>query len=169
MFRDGVSSVALVIFGWRPVDPRLSIATGWCWKWIVASNRRGRRRWPSLIAALRNQARIPVTKFVHSGVNCDLSSINALGLRNSQLLRHLQTLDGRVRPLFFFLKSWSRTHRFKELGLSSYALILMAVFFLQQVTTPEAPISRKSLLKGTRRTLGLGLTREQWKQVVVNG
>lgn len=88
---------------------------------------------------LVSQARIPVIKFVHAptGVNCDVSCNNTIGVRNSALIRSFQAVDPRVRPFMMILKLWAKSQRFisaPESTLSSYALCLLAVFYLQQVS-----------------------------------
>ena len=86
-------------------------------------------------------ARIPVTKFTHAptGTSCDLSYVNKTGLQNSLLLRFLQSLDSRIKVYLLFIKYWSHTRRLKDFGLSSYALTLMAIYYLQQVTPSILP------------------------------
>ncbi|EFX73198.1 hypothetical protein DAPPUDRAFT_325455 [Daphnia pulex] len=91
-----------------------------------------------------SNARIPVSKFVYSpiGVKCDLTCNNIIAVQNSKLLYSLQSLDVRIRPYLYALKFWAKSHRLissPESTLSSYALTLMAVFYLQQTDPPLVP------------------------------
>ncbi|XP_057365194.1 speckle targeted PIP5K1A-regulated poly(A) polymerase-like [Daphnia carinata] len=91
-----------------------------------------------------SHARIPVLKFVHSptGIKCDLTCNNIIGVQNSKLLFALQSLDVRIRPYLYALKFWAKSHRLissPESSLSSYALTLMAVYYLQQIDPPLIP------------------------------
>ena len=91
-----------------------------------------------------SNARIPVSKFVYTptGVKCDLTCNNIIGVQNSKLLYSLQSLDVRIRPYLYALKLWAKCHRLissPESTLSSYALTLMAVYYLQQTEPPLIP------------------------------
>ena len=88
---------------------------------------------------LVSQARVPIVKFVHapSGISCDVSCNNTLGVSNSTLLRAFQEVDPRVRPLMMTVKFWAKTQRFvgsPESNLNSYALCLLVVFYLQRAS-----------------------------------
>lgn len=89
-------------------------------------------------------ARIPVAKFVHipTGINCDLTCNNIIGVQNSKLLYSLQCFDERIRPFLYVLKFWAKCRRIvgsAESTLSSYALNLLAVYYLQQIQPPILP------------------------------
>ena len=89
-------------------------------------------------------ARIPVSKFLHtpSGISFDLTCGNKIGVQNSKLLFGLQSFDDRIKPFFYTLKFWAKCHRLvssPESTLSSYALMLLAIFFLQQTDPPLLP------------------------------
>jgi len=88
---------------------------------------------------LVRNARIPVIKFVHAptGLSCDITCHNKLGVKNSQLLRSLIAVDPALfKPFFTFLKVWAKCHRLiggVDGTLSSYAMNLLAFFYLQQL------------------------------------
>lgn len=91
-----------------------------------------------------SNARIPLLKFVHfpTGIKCDLTCNNIIGVQNSKLLFSLQSFDIRIRPYLYALKFWAKSHRLissPESSLSSYALTLMAVYYLQQMDPPLIP------------------------------
>ena len=90
-------------------------------------------------------ARIPLCKFQHkpSGLKIDLSLNNDIAVCNSQLIRHLQTLDKRVTPYLFLLKYWAKLHKIigeaRDSSLSSYAFTMMALLYLQTIDPPILP------------------------------
>jgi len=82
-------------------------------------------------------ARVPILKLLSTGrifrYKFDLCVNRPLGTHNSRLIRAYLDLDPRIRPLAFVLKAWSKRTRIHNPsgGLSSYALYLMLIFFLQ--------------------------------------
>jgi DNA polymerase sigma len=82
-------------------------------------------------------ARVPILKLLSTGrvfrYKFDLCVNRPLGTHNSRLIRAYMDLDERVRPLAFTLKSWSKRTRIHNPsgGLTSYALYLLLIFFLQ--------------------------------------
>ncbi|XP_048579309.1 uncharacterized protein LOC5521762 isoform X2 [Nematostella vectensis] len=89
-------------------------------------------------------AKCPVVKFVHqpSGVSCDLTINNRLGMENTKLLRCYLSLDPRVKQLITVARAWARAaglSRDRGGHLSNYALTLMAVYFLQITSPPVIP------------------------------
>ncbi|KAI2811465.1 Zinc finger, CCHC domain-containing protein [Blomia tropicalis] len=85
-------------------------------------------------------ANVPILKFFdqnHIEVNLNLNKL--VTVQNTMLLVHLCSLDSRVAPFLFIVKLWAQKNGincayFKS--LSSYALSLMAIFFLQNVCQP---------------------------------
>jgi len=87
-------------------------------------------------------ARVPVINLEFSGINCDITFHNPLGIQNSKLICFLLMLDTRVKPFLYIIKSWVKFCRLtgsSELSMSSYALSLMGVFYLQQLNPPILP------------------------------
>ncbi|XP_050679392.1 poly(A) RNA polymerase gld-2 homolog A-like [Leptidea sinapis] len=87
------------------------------------------------------QAKVPILKFrdARNGVQVDLNCNNVVGIKNTNLLYCLSTMDWRVRPLVSVSKLWARAHHINDARrrtLSSYALTLMVVHFLQCGTSP---------------------------------
>mmetsp|Transcript_72310 Transcript_72310/g.172688 ORF Transcript_72310/g.172688 Transcript_72310/m.172688 type:complete len:580 (+) Transcript_72310:101-1840(+) len=91
-------------------------------------------------------ARVPILKLCFEGkLEVDLSCHNTLPLQNTKLLKAYSTLDDRVKELVILVKLWakdrgvcgaSRSH------LSSYALTLMAIYFMQvhpKISLPMLP------------------------------
>ncbi|OWR51040.1 poly(A) RNA polymerase gld-2 homolog A-like isoform X1 [Danaus plexippus] len=87
------------------------------------------------------QAKVPILKFrdERNGLQVDLNCNNVVGIRNTNLLYCYSRMDWRVRPLVAITKLWARAHRINDARrrtLSSYALTLMVIHFLQCGTSP---------------------------------
>ncbi|KAG9066025.1 hypothetical protein KI688_001244 [Linnemannia hyalina] len=97
-------------------------------------------------------ARVPIVSFVKNNISCDMSINQPMGVFNSQLIRAYQRIDSRFLGLWFGLRSLAEKHGI--LGgnmryLSSYALTMMLIVFLQDVTTP--PILPRLQQQGAHR------------------
>ncbi|KAK3822483.1 MAG: hypothetical protein JOS17DRAFT_753718 [Linnemannia elongata] len=84
-------------------------------------------------------ARVPIVSFVERNIRCDMSINQPMGVLNSQLIYAYQRIDNRFLGLWLGLRSLAERHSI--LGgnkgyLSSYALTMMLIVFLQDVTTP---------------------------------
>ncbi|XP_053611914.1 poly(A) RNA polymerase gld-2 homolog A-like [Plodia interpunctella] len=87
------------------------------------------------------QAKVPILKFrdPRHGLQVDLNCNNVVGVRNTTLLNTFSRMDWRVRPLVSLSKLWARAHNINDARartLSSYALTLMVIHFLQCGTNP---------------------------------
>ena len=105
-------------------------------KHVVKALRRGGGRIAGLVPVFR--ARVPVVKFTHapSSVAVDLVLGNDLAVHNTALLRTYALLDTRIPPLVWAVKTWARAHGVRGAehhNLSSYALTLMAIAYVQHV------------------------------------
>ena len=80
-------------------------------------------------------ARVPILKLCFEReLEVDLSCHNTLPLQNTRLLKAYSSLDERVRDLVITVKLWAKAHEVcgaSQSHLSSYALTLMAIYFLQ--------------------------------------
>ena len=99
----------------------------------------------SNLFVVRN-ARVPVVRFVDTptGLHCDLTCHNNLGINNSLLLRSLvNVVPSLIRPFLSFLKIWAKHHHMiggsLDGTLSSYAMNLLGIFYLQQLNPPLLP------------------------------
>ncbi|KAG0276273.1 hypothetical protein BGZ95_007756 [Linnemannia exigua] len=86
-----------------------------------------------------SHARVPIVSFVEQDIHCDISINQHMGVFNSQLINTYQTIDTRFLGLWFGIRHLARQHGI--LGgstgyLSSYALTMMLIVFLQDVTSP---------------------------------
>jgi len=90
------------------------------------------------------RARVPIVKFndPHSGISCDICINNVLALYNTKLLADYAKIDLRVKQLGYILKYWAKRRAINEPyqgTLSSYALLLMLINFLQLRNPPILP------------------------------
>lgn len=91
-------------------------------------------------------ARVPILKFsdAFSGCHCDLSVNNEMAVRNTHLLRAYSKMDDRVRPLVMAVKKWASARKINDATqgtLSSYAIVLMCIHYLQCGCKPPVLIS----------------------------
>nr|CAD2184826.1 unnamed protein product [Meloidogyne enterolobii] len=89
-------------------------------------------------------ARTPIVKFEHlpTKFNGDLSVDNTLALHNSELLKLYQEFDERVAPLGFAIKCWAKLYGINDASkgsISSYAYIIMLIYYLQRCSPPILP------------------------------
>ena len=81
-------------------------------------------------------ARVPLVKCKElvTGIELDICVDNNLAVFNTRLLKSYASLDDRARHLGLFVKKWASTRGVKRSDqgtLSSYAWILLAIFWLQ--------------------------------------
>lgn len=89
-------------------------------------------------------ARVPILKFTEkeTGLEIDFNVNNVLGINNSDLIFTYCQLDHRFHIMCMFLKYWAK--KCDIIGaafgyLSSYALTLMVIAFLQSRSPPVLP------------------------------
>uniref|UniRef100_A0A3Q3WUY2 CCHC-type domain-containing protein n=1 Tax=Mola mola TaxID=94237 RepID=A0A3Q3WUY2_MOLML len=91
-------------------------------------------------------AKVPIVKFEHrqSGLEGDISLYNTLAQHNTRMLATYAALDPRVQFLGYTMKVFAKQRC--DIGdasrgsLSSYAYILMVLYFLQQRQPPVIPV-----------------------------
>ena len=108
--------------------------------------------------------RVPlVSVFLPKGdINIDFGVNNHLGIYNSRLLNTYVTFDDRCHLLALLVKIWAKTHKIlgaKKMFLSSYALNLLVVNFLQTLEKPILPSlqtlsTNKKVIEVTRTIQG---------------
>ncbi|XP_076010555.1 terminal uridylyltransferase 4 [Genypterus blacodes] len=101
-------------------------------------------------AGLRNilpitTAKVPIVKFEHkqSGLEGDISLYNTLAQHNTRMLATYAALDPRVQLLGYTMKVFAKRCDIGDASrgsLSSYAYILMVLYFLQQRQQPVIPV-----------------------------
>jgi DNA polymerase sigma len=88
------------------------------------------------------KAKTPIVKFIHkpTGIICDLSFKNALGVNNSALIRLYLSMDQRLQPFLLIIKYWAKKNELSGHGkISNYALVMIALFYVQQLEDPIIP------------------------------
>lgn len=121
-------------------------------------------------------AGVPILKFkdMISGCECDININNIVGLRNTHLLRAYCGVDYRVQPLVMLVKRWAKTHDINDASLgtlSSYALALMVIHYLQGVCKPAVvPVLQRQYPALFRYTSDFSslLTQNPCKHMVCN-
>nr|XP_015211115.1 PREDICTED: terminal uridylyltransferase 4 [Lepisosteus oculatus]XP_015211116.1 PREDICTED: terminal uridylyltransferase 4 [Lepisosteus oculatus] len=101
-------------------------------------------------AGLRNilpitTAKVPIVKFEHrqSGLEGDISLYNTLAQHNTRMLATYAAIDPRVQYLGYTMKVFAKRCDIGDASrgsLSSYAYILMVLYFLQQRNPPVIPV-----------------------------
>merc|ERR1719187_2496502 len=86
-------------------------------------------------------ARVPIVKFEDAtGIHCDINFRDRLGVCNSEFIRLCIEADGRIRPLMMTIRYFAKIHGITAEGsgvrLSSYALTMLIIFYLQQIDPP---------------------------------
>ncbi|KAL7674010.1 hypothetical protein ACOME3_000294 [Neoechinorhynchus agilis] len=103
---------------------------------------------PQATSQIVIKARVPILRFKWSsltiddndfGFQVDLNMTHDSCVRNTHLIHAYMAIDKRVTPLIFCIKRWASKYNINApcIGtLSSYALCLMAINFLQTVCKP---------------------------------
>ncbi|KAH9362805.1 hypothetical protein HPB48_015232 [Haemaphysalis longicornis] len=96
------------------------------------------------VIAITN-AKVPIVKLFHvpSGLEADISLYNRLAQQNTRLLKTYSSIDNRVRELGYTIKRFAKTCDICDASrgsLSSYAYILMTLYYLQQRKPPVIPV-----------------------------
>ncbi len=92
----------------------------------------------------RPTARIPIVIFSdpETGIECDISVMNPLAVRNSSLLKTYASIDPRVRCIGYILKYWAKQRGINNATkgtLCSYGYLLCLINFLQTRVLPVLP------------------------------
>ncbi|KAF9137477.1 hypothetical protein BGX30_010190 [Mortierella sp. GBA39] len=92
------------------------------------------------VSAIKN-ARVPIVSFYdpEHDVSCDINIDEPMGVINSKLINTYRKIDDRFRTLWFAIKHLAKRHDILSGStgyLSSYALTMMLIVFLQDVTRP---------------------------------
>lgn len=90
-------------------------------------------------------AKVPIVKFTIRGneLEGDISLYNTLAQQNTKLLYCYSMIDPRVRVLGYAIKTFAKVCDIGDASrgsLSSYAYILMMLYYLQQVEPPVIPV-----------------------------
>ncbi|KAH9376928.1 hypothetical protein HPB48_002757 [Haemaphysalis longicornis] len=107
------------------------------------------------VIAITN-AKLSIVKLFHvpSGLNADISLYNRLAQQNTRLLKTYTSIDNRVRGLSYTVKRFAKTCDICDASrgsLSSYAYILMTIYYLQQRKPPVIPVLQELYPEGETR------------------
>ncbi|KAF9585842.1 hypothetical protein BGW38_000478 [Lunasporangiospora selenospora] len=108
------------------------------------------------ILAVIDKARIPIVNFKYGSIHCDMCINEFMGLHNSKLIATYCKIDSRVIPLWLALKTLAKRRGILSGStgfLSSYALLLMLITFLQTKLVP--PILPRLQLQPAHRLVSL--------------
>ncbi|XP_034026081.1 poly(A) RNA polymerase GLD2 isoform X2 [Thalassophryne amazonica] len=94
------------------------------------------------------RAKVPILRFREKGsdLEFDMNINNTVGIRNTFLLRSYAYADLRIRPIVLAVKKWAKYHHINDASqgtLSSYALVLMVLHYLQTLKEPVLPSLQK--------------------------
>ncbi|CAK9055432.1 unnamed protein product [Durusdinium trenchii] len=93
-------------------------------------------------------ARVPILKLEYGGRDVDISVNNDKALKNSRLLHAYAQLDPLIAEFGIAVKLWAKDAQLcgaKDGHLSSYAFILMALYFLQVGSGDQMPSLQEGL------------------------
>jgi len=101
-------------------------------------------------------AKVPIVKLFHQQcqIEADISLYNVLARENTRLLSLYADLDPRCRTLGYMVKLFAKICDIGDASrgsLSSYAYILMMIFYLQKVSPPVLPVLQEMYLPGTEK------------------
>ncbi|KAF8948152.1 hypothetical protein BGZ47_006260 [Haplosporangium gracile] len=85
-------------------------------------------------------ARVPIASWKLYGIQCDVNLNQPMGVYNSKLISTYSNIDDRFKTLWFSIKQISKQNGIISAStgfLSSYALTMMLIVFLQDVTSPS--------------------------------
>ncbi|XP_071730592.1 UTP:RNA uridylyltransferase 1-like isoform X1 [Rutidosis leptorrhynchoides] len=104
-----------------------------------------------------------------TGIPCNISVNNQLALENTKLVNSYREIDPRLRQLVIIVKKWAKSRgvndAFKQ-TLSSYAYVLMCIYFLQQHRIPSnLPCLQEIESKNYKVNLGGDIICEYYNQV----
>uniref|UniRef100_A0A673N586 RNA uridylyltransferase n=1 Tax=Sinocyclocheilus rhinocerous TaxID=307959 RepID=A0A673N586_9TELE len=99
-------------------------------------------------------AKVPIVKFEHrqSGLEGDISLYNTLAQHNTRMLATYAAIDPRVQYLGYTMKVFAKRCDIGDASrgsLSSYAYILMVLYFLQQRQPPVIPVLQEIFVGNT--------------------
>ncbi|XP_070797436.1 terminal uridylyltransferase 4 isoform X1 [Pituophis catenifer annectens] len=138
-FRDSDLDICMTLEGYENAE-KLNC------KEIIESLAKVLKKHPGLKNILPiTTAKVPIVKFEHrqSGLEGDISLYNTLAQHNTRMLATYAAIDPRVQYLGYTMKVFAKRCDIGDASrgsLSSYAYILMVLYFLQQREPPVIPV-----------------------------
>lgn len=121
------------------------------------------RRNPDFSTIYRiEKARVPIIRLTHhlSGTSCDVNFSSKFGYYNSYFIGHVLNYDPRIKELAIILKLWSKSYKIAERSImSNYCLIMLMIFFLQNLEYPMLQTIVKNQSKISKMVLD---TKSNW-------
>ncbi|KAG9066027.1 hypothetical protein KI688_001246 [Linnemannia hyalina] len=103
-------------------------------------------------------ARVPIASWKLHGIQCDANLNQPMGVHNSKLISTYSKIDDRFMTLWFSIKQIGKQHGIISAStgfLSSYALTMLLIVFLQDVTSPtilprlqQSPLATLHIIDG---------------------
>lgn len=75
---------------------------------------------------------IIICVFLPMELNCDISVISGLGVKNSQLIAHLFTIQSEAVFLYHYIRKWMEVQGFDS--LKGYTITLLVIYYLQTMS-----------------------------------
>ncbi|KAG2225535.1 hypothetical protein INT45_010362 [Circinella minor] len=94
------------------------------------------------------RANVPICKFEDPilQIKADINTHNDMGVENSKLIKEYTSLDPRVRPFLYAIKTFTKMRKINDSTgstLSSYTYVLMGLFYLMTCSPPVIPNLQK--------------------------
>lgn len=107
---------------------------------IMKTRKRGKGPLYTNVITMTN-GRIPVVKCNHTGMDreININFTSHTGVNNSYLIKHLLSLDSRIRPMMLLLKIYFKLKLKQENHLTTFNLYSLIIFALQNAKDPVLP------------------------------
>lgn len=92
-------------------------------------------------------ARVPIIRLLHqrTRTTCDVNFTSQFGYYNSCFIGNVLCYDCRIKDLAVILKLWSKSHKIAEkMIISNYCLIMLMIFYLQNLEQPMLDTIKKN-------------------------
>lgn len=92
-------------------------------------------------------ARVPIIRLLHqrTKITCDINFTSQFGYYNSCFIGNVLCYDCRIKDLAVILKLWSKSHKIAEkMIISNYCLIMLMIFYLQNLEHPMLDTIKKN-------------------------
>ncbi|CAO1369092.1 unnamed protein product [Diamesa serratosioi] len=109
-----------------------------------------------------DKARVPIVRLIHyaTGTFCDVNFTSKFGYYNSYFIGHVLNYDPRIKELAIILKLWSKSYKIAERSImSNYCLIMIMIYFLQNLEHPMLITIQKNQSKISKMVLD---TKSNW-------
>uniref|UniRef100_A0A146LRR0 Poly(A) RNA polymerase GLD2-B n=3 Tax=Lygus hesperus TaxID=30085 RepID=A0A146LRR0_LYGHE len=115
------------------------------------------------------KARVPILKATHieTGIEVDMNCTTSSGIHNSALIKYLVHYDERIRQLVLLIQTFYRSCKISGTNkVTSYAVTLLVIYYLQRLPQPILPPLCKILFVGEGQTWPASFERTIGKHIV---